>query len=191
MATSARVLRGSGPVETTHPQAEHSTRTERPFQEALNGRSATAARGIGQLALNVALGLAVGDVAPAIVELLALGQTELNLGPALVADVHAQRHDRQPLGRGLAHQRVDLRPVEQQLAVAPRLVVVAVALLEWRDVRVHQPRLALFDTRIGVGQVGLAGTDALDLRTGQDDARLERIGDEVVVARLAVERHCL
>ena len=78
--------------------------------------------------------------------------------------------------------------MQQQLAVAARLVVVAVALLEWGDMGVDQPRLAPLDARVGIGQVRLAGTDALDLGAGQDEARLERIGDGVVVARLAIER---
>ena len=41
------------------------------------------ALGVGELARDVALGVAVGDVAPPVVELLAARQAELDLGPAL------------------------------------------------------------------------------------------------------------
>ena len=40
---------------------------------------------------------------------------------------------------------------------------------------------------VGVGQVGLAGAQRLDLRAGQDDARLERLVDGEVVAGSSVE----
>src|SRR6476646_6244720 len=46
-----------------------------------------AALGVGELARDVATGVPVGDVAPAVVELLAPRQTELDLGPALRVDV--------------------------------------------------------------------------------------------------------
>ena len=66
-------------------------------------------------------------------ELLALAQAEFDLGAAAIVDVQAQRHDREPLLGCASHELVDLCAVEEQLAVAPRLVVVAVALLEGRD----------------------------------------------------------
>ena len=118
------------------------------------------ALGVGQLARDVAPGVAVGDVAAAVVELLAARQPELDLGPAALVDVQPQRHDRLALGLGPAQQLVDLGAVEQQLAGPLRLVVVAVAALERGDVGADQPRLAALDARVGVGQVGLAGADA-------------------------------
>ena len=47
-----------------------------------------------------------------------------------------------PLAVVLPMQLVDLVAMQEQLAVAPRLVVVAVAVLARRDVRADQPRLA-------------------------------------------------
>ena len=52
-----------------------------------------------------------------------------------------------PLALRLAEELVDLAPVEEQLAVPLRLVVLAVALLARRDVRADQPRLARLDAR--------------------------------------------
>jgi hypothetical protein len=66
-------------------------------------------------------------------------------------------------------------------------VVVAVAALERGDVSTDQPRLATLDPGIGVGQVRLAGPDRLDLCTGEDDARLERLVDRELMAGFSVE----
>src|SRR4029077_11840674 len=68
-----------------------------------------------------------------------------------------------------------------------RLVVVPIGLFEWRDVRTDQPSLVLLDARVGVGQVGLAHADGLDLRPVQDDTGLERLVDREVVAGSSVE----
>ena len=70
---------------------------------------------VGQLARDVAAGIPVGDVAAAIVELLAARETELELRLA-AGQVHPQRHDRLALLLGATEQLVDLAAVEQQLA---------------------------------------------------------------------------
>jgi hypothetical protein len=67
-------------------------------------------------------------------------------------------------------------------------MVVAVALLERRDVGTDQPRLVALDARVGVGQVDLAGPDRLDLGAGQDEAGLDGLLDRELVSRPAVER---
>src|SRR5215213_2751157 len=79
--TSARVLRGSGPVETTHPQNANST-TRTPVRQsqirkldAAGDESPTAAAlGVGELAFDVAPRVALGDLASAVVKLLAARQ---------------------------------------------------------------------------------------------------------------------
>ena len=147
-----------------------------------------AALRVGQFAGDVPPRVAVGDVAAAVVELLAAGEPELDLGPALLVDVEPQRDDRLALGLRLAQQLVDLGAVEEELAGPLGLVVVAVAAFERRDVGADEPRLAALDPGVGVGQVGLAGSERLDLRPGQDDARLERLVDREVVAGSSVER---
>ena len=86
-----------------------------------------------------------------------------------------------------AQQLVDLAPMEQQLPVPLRLVVVAVALLEGRDVGADQPGLALLDPGVGAGDVHLAGADRLDLGAGQRDAGLEGLLDRELMARFSVE----
>jgi hypothetical protein len=121
------------------------------------------------------------------VGLLAPGEAQLDLGPALVGEVEAERNQRQPLRPRPAEELVDLGPAEEELADALGLVVVAIALLERRDVGADQPCLVALDARVGVGQVDLAGADRLDLGAGQDEAGLDGLLDRELVPRPPIE----
>jgi hypothetical protein len=143
---------------------------------------------VGELALDLAPRVAFRDVPPPIVGLLAPGEAQLHLRPALAGEVQAERHQRQALRLRPAQQLVDLGAPEEELPDALGLVVVAIALLERRDVGADQPRLVALDARVGVGDVDLAGADRLDLRAGQDEAGLDRLLDRELVSRLPVQR---
>src|SRR5690242_10280503 len=66
--------------------------------------------------------VALSERMPLVVRLLALGQSDLDLGPD-VLEVEREGNDRQaPLGR-TPLDPVDLLPVEQHLAATARLVV--------------------------------------------------------------------
>src|SRR4051812_16753736 len=149
--------------------------------------SLAAALCVGELAGDVSPCIAVGDVPPSIVELLAARQRELDLRPAPLRDIQAKRDDRLTLGLGPAQELIDLGTMEEKLAHPLRLVVVAIAALEGRDVCADEPGLTVLDSGIGVGEVGLARAERLDLRPGQDDAGLERLVDGEVVAGSSVE----
>src|SRR5437868_3357173 len=51
-----------------------------------------------------------------VVQLLALGERDLDLGATLVVEIDLQRHDRHALALDRSHQLVDLPPVQQELA---------------------------------------------------------------------------
>ena len=172
-----------GADRRTEPERRVTRSTARRVRRT---RSAAALR-VGHLAGDVATGVAVGDVATTVVELLAAGQAQLDLRPALAGQVQPERDDRQALRLRLAEQLVDLGAVEEQLADPLGLVVVAVGLLERRDVGADQPRLVALDARVGVGEVDLAGPDRLDLGAGQDDPGLERVLDAELVPCPPVE----
>ena len=109
---------------------------------------------VGHLALEVSARVPLGDVAPTIVLLLAPGERELDLGvAAAIVEVDAQRDEREALGARTPLELVDLDPVEQQLAVPPGLVVVAVAARPRGDVCADEPSLALLDARVRVLEV--------------------------------------
>ncbi len=81
----------------------------------------------------------------------------------------------------------DLRAVQEQLALAHRVVIAVGALRIGADVRPVQEHLPVaLDGAIGVGQVQLAVAQALDLGADQRNARLEALQQLVVEARLAV-----
>jgi hypothetical protein len=67
-------------------------------------------------------------------------------------------------------------------------VVELVALRVRRDVEVEQEQLAVLDDAVGVGEVGLAVPQRLDLGAGQHDARLPLVENVVVVACALVPR---
>src|SRR4051812_10756938 len=96
-------------------------------------------------------GLPLGERVALVPRLLALGQGDLDLGPA-VEEVQRERDDREPLLADLALDLVDLLAVEQQLALAPRGVVGPGALGVLRDVHVVQPGLAAVDVHEPVDQ---------------------------------------
>src|SRR5687767_1814238 len=101
-----------------------------------------AALDVGELAGDVALGVAVGDVSALVMELLPARQPELDLGLP-PAEVQARRHDRLALGLGPPQELVDLASMEQQLAGPLGVMVVPIPLLERRDVGADEPGLAL------------------------------------------------
>src|SRR5258708_37268025 len=81
--------------------------TGRPASTLIAHQAAFFARPVALL-----LGLAL------VVQLLALGERELDLGPALVVEIELERHQRHALALDRADQLVDLALVQQQLARA-------------------------------------------------------------------------
>src|SRR5690606_18065194 len=136
--------------------------------------------------LLLAAPVAVAFGRPLVMLLLAAGKTEPDLDDATVIEIERQRHQRFPRLLDLSGDLVDLPLVHQELARAERIVVEAVAMPIFRDMRVDQIQALIFKRRIGVLNVGLAGAQALDLRAMQDQARFKFFMNEVVVAGLAV-----
>src|SRR5215212_8720419 len=99
------------------------------------------------LAGPVALLLALAFV----VQLLALGERNLDFGAAFVVEIDFQRHDCHALALDRADQLVDLALMQQELARPLRLMVVTAGLLVLRDVGVEQPQLAIARRGIGLG----------------------------------------
>src|SRR3712207_3582425 len=88
--------------------------------------------------------VALGEVVPLVVGLLALGQREGGLDPA-VLEVQVEGDEGEPALLDLAHQLVDLAPVHEHLALATRRVVGPGPLHVLGDVHVLQPHLAVVD----------------------------------------------
>ena len=146
----------------------------------------TAALGVGHLARDVALRVAVRDVAAPVVELLAASQAELQLRPA--REVMYSRSGTIVWPFALVRPRSSSISERWRSSFRVRSARgCSGCLLERRDVGPDQPRLALLDPGVGIGEVDLARPDRLDLGSGQDDAGLERLVDRELVARSPVE----
>src|SRR3954463_3214854 len=90
---------------------------------------------LGEGAVHVALHVAALDGLALVADVLAAGDGDLRLGAA-VGEVDAGGDEREPLLPDPALEPLDLRLVEQELARALRLVVVAVGVRVRRDVHV-------------------------------------------------------
>ena len=75
---------------------------------------------------------------------------------------------------------------EAAVSVTQRVVAALLPLLVRRDVHLLEPELAALAARVRLGDRRPALPQRLDLRTGQDDARLEALLDVIVVTRAAV-----
>jgi hypothetical protein len=49
-----------------------------------------------------------------------------------------------------------------------------------------EPGFTIFDASVGVGEIATASTDGFDFGPCQNNARLDRLGDGVVMSRLSV-----
>src|SRR5471030_727110 len=90
----------------------------------------------------LALPVAILDRLALVVRLLAGGQRDLDLGPALLVEIDLQRHDGAALALDRADQRVDLLAMQQEFARPLALMIEAVAAGIFGDVGIDQPRLA-------------------------------------------------
>src|SRR5437868_5360382 len=88
--------------------------------------------------LDLPVGVALRDVAALVDRVLAAGEGELDLRAALLP-VEPRRNEREAALLDLAGQRLDLAPVQQELAVAIGVVGVDARLLVRRDVCTHEP----------------------------------------------------
>src|SRR5947209_17894423 len=104
---------------------------------------------LAQRALDLAPLVAVAERAPLVGEVLAPGERDLELG-VWPLEVDTRGDERQPLLRCLADQALDLAAVEQKLAGALRVVVLARGRRVGRDVHVVHPDLSVAERRVGV-----------------------------------------
>src|SRR3990170_2153901 len=132
--------------------------------------SASFAQGAGHLAFRVAL----GDGGALVVMLAAAYERQLHLGDA-VLEIETEGNQRKALLLHRARELADLHLVEQELALARRLVAVGAGGGVLRDVRVHQPELAALGTGIGLAQVDAAEADRLDLAAHEREAGLDAL----------------
>src|ERR1022692_350098 len=150
------------------------------WQAASSASALTLTAAAGHGAVDFTLTLPFLGIFALVPTLLAMDQGQLGLHHPLLL-IQRQRHQRVALLANLAHQAIDLAPVQEQLPFAPGIVVAPVRKGVDADVHLVQPGLAPVDVGEGIDQCDLAGADRLDLRTGKHDPRLQRLVDVVLV----------
>ena len=170
-----------------HEDQATASRSNDPHRRSMLSRSLPLLRR-DSARCSLPLGLLLGERLAACRSVrLPRAERDLDLGLA-VLEVQRERDHRDAALLGLADQPHDLLPVQQQLALAPRLVVGPGALGVLRDVHAGQPHLAVADVREAVDQRGVPRAQRLDLGAGEHQPGLVDVVDVVVVARLAVLR---
>ena len=137
----------------------------------------SSASSVGQLAGDLAVGLAFDEVLPAIPVGFTGTQADENL-EAAVLEIPLEGNQ----GAGsaffdLPEETVNLGLVEKKFSGPVGLRVGAVAVAVGGDVEGVKPGFAVFNAAVGVGEVAVAGADGLNFRTGQDNTSLDRLQD--------------
>src|SRR5579871_2820268 len=138
-----------------------------------------------QLALDLPLRVARGDVAPLVAQLLALRERELDLHLARL-EVELGRHDGEALLRDTGREPLELLAMEKELARPVGIVVRAVPLRVLRHVETEEPALAVTHLGVRLLQRRLPAAQRLDLRPLQNETGFEPVAEVVLVARAAV-----
>src|SRR5438105_6668966 len=142
-----------------------------------------AADGLGSgadRAVHLTAGVARGDCLSLVVLTLALAESNLELDPVALP-VEAQRNQGQPLLLDGDPQADDLRLVQEQLSLAFRLVIGAVAPFVGADVDVDQERLAPTEADVSLAEVGAALSQRFDFGAAELEAGFNSLQDEVVM----------
>src|SRR5512137_198448 len=111
----------------------------------------------------------------------AAGQGELDLDLAPVADEDARRDESEAALLRLAGQALDLAPVEQELALAERVMVEDVGRFVGADMALDQEHLARADLGVALLERDPAGPDRFHLAPDEGQAGFEGLEDDVIV----------
>ena len=77
--------------------------------------------------------------------------------------------------------------MQEQLARAARIAVAEILrVFVWRDMRIHQPQLAVFLPNVAVAYVDVMIANGLDFRAEQDQTRVVSVRDQIIAARLSI-----
>src|SRR5262245_7064776 len=154
---------------------------------SLPPRSPLAAPSAARGAVHLPLDLSLAQRRPLVVELLATGRADLELGATLL-EVDPQRNQGQAALGDLASEAADLASVEQQFAITLGIVIGVGAMTVGADVAAEQPDLVVSHRRIRVLESDQAGAKRLDLGPPQHESRLDRLEDLVLVPCTPVAR---
>ena len=138
--------------------------------------------GVADAAGDLSARVSLRDGLALVVLFATLGKGNFYLG-APVFEVHLDRHDGEWLGLGFVDETDQFVVMHEQFALTVGVVAAETdGVCPWRDVRLEEPQFAVIHSRVRLGDLGVALTQGLHLRTGQHQAALEGLDDLVVVA---------
>lgn len=140
--------------------------------------------------LNLAISVLFRYASSLVVQLLALGQSQLHLS-SVVFDVQPQRYKGQAFLLHLTGKTAYLVSMQQKLSRPSGLVVVPVASRVLGYVGVEEPQLPIFGSAEGVTDIDLSGANGLDLGASQDQTSLDSFQDVVIEAGLSINGYGL
>ena len=134
---------------------------------------------------NLTLGLSARDGVSPIVFTFALGHTEFDLRHPPF-EIEFEWDEGEPLFFHSPPQPIYFPSMEQETALAKRVVIESIALRVLAYVQVVQEGLTVVDPCVAVSHVGLALPKGFDLGSTQFDTGLNRIQDLIVVPGFAI-----
>jgi len=143
-----------------------------------------------QCALDLPVGVPLGDGIPLVVLRFALAQAQLQLHAA-VFEVDFQGNEGVPLAHDEGIQFADFALVHQELLGTHGVAVEDVSVLVGADVHPLDPDFPLAHLRPGFLQIDPPLPDGLDLRAKQFQAALIALLHEIIVPGFAIDGHGL
>src|ERR1039458_8339345 len=145
------------------------------------GRTLAVAEG----AVDVALGFLFLEFFPLVLDVLSLGQGQLDLDPASL-EIKLYRNKGEPFLVDPGRKPGDLVAVQKQFSDPGGVGIVTVALFVRGDVHPVEEHFLLFHARETVLEVGFAVADGFHLAPGQRDAGLDAFQDKIIMEGLAI-----
>ncbi len=148
----------------------------------MGATSSSFAESLGHGAIDIASGLALGQIVSLVGSALAPGYPDQELG-ATVEEVHLEREDRHAFFASLVGELPDLPAVGEQ-GSNPNWVVLARAgggILSDVNAMQRQGGRVVDRSDISLGQADLAVADGADFGADELDATFQRVVDEILV----------
>ena len=142
--------------------------------------------GVAHGSSNLSFRVAFGEGLAAILLLFSSRESQFDLGPSAL-EVELQRDDGERLGLGLVVEVFYLVSVHEKFALAIRIVTAESHCEGPRGyVHLEEPEFTVVDSRVRVGDLGVALAQRFHLGASQHDAALECLENLVVEAGAAV-----
>src|ERR1700722_19754052 len=125
------------------------------------------------------------DRLPLVVLLLAAGDAQFQLGPAIL-EINRHGDESRAANLSFLFQPMQLTLVDEQFSFAQRLVT-DMRFFVWVDMAAVQDQLAALDARERFSQLAIAVAERFHLAAEQRDAALDFMRDKILVRRPAID----